>query len=132
MLSDASISRGVRFQCESTAYLIMEYVEGVTLTELLHRHADRLTLDVVAAVFASVSHALEVAHANQVLHLDIKPDNVLINHQGQVKSPTSAWPRWPTRPATARLAVAPSGTCPWSRCARRTSTCAATNGRWRR
>lgn len=86
MLSDASIVAVYDFEVQdSTAYLIMEYVEGMTLTELLHRHADRLTLDVAAAVFASVSHALEVAHANQVLHLDIKPDNVLINHQGQVK-----------------------------------------------
>ena len=32
-----------------------------------------------------MAHALEVAHAHQVLHLDIKPDNVLVNHQGQVK-----------------------------------------------
>ena len=86
MLSDSSIVAVYDFEVqESTAYLIMEYVEGLTLTELLHRHADRLTLDIVAAVFASISHALEVAHANQVLHLDIKPDNVLINHQGQVK-----------------------------------------------
>lgn len=86
MLSDASIVAVYDFEVQdSTAYLIMEYVEGMTLTELLHKHADRLTLDVAAAVFASVSHALEVAHANQVLHLDIKPDNVLINHQGQVK-----------------------------------------------
>ena len=86
MLSDASIVAVYDFEVQdSTAYLIMEYVEGMTLTELLRKHADRLTLDVAAAVFASVSHALEVAHANQVLHLDIKPDNVLINHQGQVK-----------------------------------------------
>ena len=86
MLSDASIVAVYDFEVQdSTAYLIMEYVEGMTLTDLLHCHADRLTLDVAAAVFASVSHALEVAHANQVLHLDIKPDNVLINHQGQVK-----------------------------------------------
>lgn len=86
MLSDASIVAVYDFEVQdSTAYLIMEYVEGMTLTDLLCKHADRLTLDVAAAVFASVSHALEVAHANQVLHLDIKPDNVLINHQGQVK-----------------------------------------------
>lgn len=86
MLSDASIVAVYDFQVQgSTAYLIMEYVEGMTLTELLHRHGDRLTLDIAAAVFASVSHALEVAHENQVLHLDIKPDNVLINRQGQVK-----------------------------------------------
>ena len=48
-------------------------------------HDDRLTLDVVAAVFDAVAHALEVAHENGVLHLDIKPDNILINASGQVK-----------------------------------------------
>lgn len=86
MLSDASIVAVYDFQMQgATAYLIMEYVEGITLTELLYRHGDRLTLDVAAAVFSAVAHALEVAHENQVLHLDIKPDNVLINRQGQVK-----------------------------------------------
>ena len=86
LLSDANIVAVYDFEIQgTTAYLIMEYVEGITLTQLLRRYADALTLDVVAAVFASVSHALEVAHANQVLHLDIKPDNVLINRQGQVK-----------------------------------------------
>lgn len=86
MLSDSSIVAVYDFEVQgATAYLIMEYVEGITLTELLRRFDDRLTLDIVAAVFSAVSHALEVAHDNQVLHLDIKPDNVLINRQGQVK-----------------------------------------------
>lgn len=86
MLSDASIVAVYDFEVQgSTAYLIMEYVEGITLTQLLRHFDDLLTLDMVAAVFAFVSHALEVAHNNQVLHLDIKPDNVLINRQGQVK-----------------------------------------------
>lgn len=86
MLSDSSIVAVYDFEVQgSTAYLIMEYVDGITLSELLDRFDDRLTLDIVAAVFSAVSHALEVAHDNQVLHLDIKPDNVLINRQGQVK-----------------------------------------------
>lgn len=86
MLTDASIVAVYDFEVQdATAYLIMEYVEGMSLSELLRRHGDRLTLDIVAAVFSAVSHALEVAHSNQVLHLDIKPDNILINHQGQVK-----------------------------------------------
>ena len=86
MLSDPSIVALYDFEIQdSTAYLIMEYVEGMTLTELLRDHDDRLTLDVVAAVFAAVAHALEVAHENGVLHLDIKPDNILINASGQVK-----------------------------------------------
>lgn len=86
MLSDPSIVAVYDFEIQdSTAYLIMEYVEGITLTELLRDHNDRLTLDVVAAVFDAVAHALEVAHENGVLHLDIKPDNILINASGQVK-----------------------------------------------
>lgn len=86
MLSDASIVAVYDFEVQgSTAYLIMECVEGITLGQLLRRYDEQLSLDIVAAVFAAVSHALEVAHDNQVLHLDIKPDNVLINRQGQVK-----------------------------------------------
>ncbi len=67
------------------AYLIMEYVEGVTLTRLLYDYDDLLTLDMVTAVFDAVSKALQVAHARGVLHLDIKPDNILVNREGQVK-----------------------------------------------
>jgi len=67
------------------AYLIMEYVEGITLTHLLAHYEDYLTLDVVAAVFDAVAGALTVAHKAGVLHLDIKPDNILINAEGQVK-----------------------------------------------
>lgn len=86
ILSDPSIVTVHDFEIQdSTAYLIMEYVEGMTLTELLRDHDDRLTLDVVAAVFDAVAHALEVAHENGVLHLDIKPDNILINASGQVE-----------------------------------------------
>ena len=68
-----------------TVYLIMEYVEGTTLERFLREHDDDLTLDVVAHVFSSIAHALEVAHSHNVLHLDIKPANVLINRQGEVK-----------------------------------------------
>ena len=86
MLTDANIVTVYDFQIQgTTAYLIMEYVEGITLTQLLRQVGDDLSLNMVAAVFSSVAHALEVAHRNQVLHLDIKPDNVLINRQGQVK-----------------------------------------------
>ncbi len=70
---------------DQTAYLVMEYIEGITLSKLLRDYADSLTLDVVAAVFDSVAAALRKAHARRVLHLDIKPDNILINREGQVK-----------------------------------------------
>ena len=68
-----------------TAYLIMEYVEGITLTRFLAEFGDYLTLDMAAAIFDAIAGALMVAHRAGVLHLDIKPDNIIINPQGQAK-----------------------------------------------
>ena len=85
-LSDPSIV--AIYDCQiagNVVYLVMEYVEGATLTQVLADHNDEITLDVLSAVFESVSRALEVAHENGVLHFDIKPDNVLIDAQGNVK-----------------------------------------------
>ncbi|MEG1097681.1 MAG: serine/threonine-protein kinase [Raoultibacter sp.] len=86
LLSDNNIVGVYDFEMQDNfAYLIMEYVDGMTLSAFMDQCGDNITLDIVAALFSSVAHALEVAHENQVLHLDIKPDNVLINRQGQVK-----------------------------------------------
>lgn len=67
------------------AYVIMEYVEGKTLARIMRDLGNDITLDMVASVFSSVAHALEVAHKAGVLHLDIKPENVIINNEGIVK-----------------------------------------------
>ncbi len=69
----------------SVAYIIMEYIEGKTLGNIMQEMGDDISLDVIAAVFNSVSHALEVAHDSDVLHLDIKPENVLVTEKGVVK-----------------------------------------------
>lgn len=69
----------------NTVYVIMEYVEGKTLARVMDDLANDITLDMIAAVFQSVSHALEVAHDAKLLHLDIKPENVIINKKGDVK-----------------------------------------------
>ena len=86
MLQDARIVTVYDFEVrDRTAYLIMEYVEGLTLTRLLHDYSEYITLDIVAAVFEAVAGALSVAHKAGVLHLDIKPDNIMIDAKGQVK-----------------------------------------------
>lgn len=106
--------------------------KGMTLTELLRDHDDRLTLDVVAAVFEAVAHALEVAHENGVLHLDIKPDNILINASGQVKVTDFGLA---TLADAQGFGVAGGGTIgymPLEQMRRRTLTRGATNGRSRR
>lgn len=68
------------------AYLVMEYVDGLNLTELLARvEGGTLNGDECAYVVSCVSDALAFAHENGVLHLDIKPSNIIIDHSGAVK-----------------------------------------------
>ncbi|WP_165252027.1 protein kinase [Adlercreutzia sp. ZJ304] len=66
-------------------YVIMEYVEGKTLAHIMNDLQNDITLDIIAAVFEAVSHALEVAHSAKLLHLDIKPENVIISKKGAIK-----------------------------------------------
>lgn len=68
------------------SYLIMEYVDGMSLAELLMRVEDGvLSYDECAHVVDSVASALAYAHENRALHLDIKPANILIERSGTVK-----------------------------------------------
>lgn len=86
LLNDPNIASIYDFEIQgNAAYIIMELVDGISLSDLLEYYPDQIDADIVAAVFKAVSHAIEVAHKNHVLHLDIKPDNVLINTQGQIK-----------------------------------------------
>ncbi|MDH4139081.1 MAG: serine/threonine protein kinase [Coriobacteriia bacterium] len=66
------------------AFIIMEYVDGTSLAEILDREGPP-GLDAAAAVVEAVASALQFAHENGVLHLDIKPENVLVTHAGHVK-----------------------------------------------
>jgi len=69
-----------------SAYLVMEYVDGLNLSELLARvEGGALTHEECAHMLASVGQALSYAHENGVLHLDIKPTNIMIDRQGTVK-----------------------------------------------
>lgn len=68
------------------AYLVMEYVDGLNLSQLLKRvEGGRLTYEECAHLLSSVGAALEFAHENGVLHLDIKPSNIMIDRSGIVK-----------------------------------------------
>lgn len=68
------------------AYLVMEYVDGLTLAELMARvEGGVLIFDEVAHILKSTADALDYAHSMGVLHLDIKPANVMVSHDGTVK-----------------------------------------------
>ncbi|HEY5516821.1 MAG TPA: protein kinase [Coriobacteriia bacterium] len=69
---------------DDEAFLIMEHVDGASLAELLDLYAP-LDIDEAAAVLAPIADAVAFAHDNGVLHLDLKPENVLITRDGLVK-----------------------------------------------
>ena len=65
-------------------FLVMEYVAGATLREVL-RTAGRLTASEAVAVMDHVLAAVGAAHAAGLVHRDIKPENVLVTPDGRVK-----------------------------------------------
>ena len=64
-------------------YLVMEMVEGDTITEAADR--GRLSLQQRIDLFLDVCRAADAAHRNLVVHRDLKPANVLVDSAGQVK-----------------------------------------------
>ena len=62
------------------AYLVMRYVGGGSLGEVIHEK--RMPLDEVARVLDEITAALSVAHRSGVAHLDLKPDNILLDEDG--------------------------------------------------
>ncbi len=87
MLSHPSIVSVIDFEVtDNEALLIMEAIEGPTVAQLIANDEEHmLSLDVIAAITDAVGDALDFAHENQVLHLDIKPENILIDMNGHVK-----------------------------------------------
>jgi len=65
-------------------YLLMEYVEAENLKDLYGRH-DPVLLENVAQILIDMAVALEHMHENGFMHLDFKPENVLVTRNGSVR-----------------------------------------------
>ncbi len=72
------------FKANSTAYFVMTYVEGITLKEYLVNSGGIVPVEEALRFITPVLDALKEVHAVQILHRDISPDNIYVNHRGQV------------------------------------------------
>jgi serine/threonine protein kinase len=66
------------------AYIILEYVQGITLRDAL-RDSGALTTEQIVQVSKAVLSALSQAHSNGIVHRDLKPENVLLSDDGRIK-----------------------------------------------
>ncbi len=65
-------------------YIVMEYVDGITLKKYIEKKS-RLTTKEAISIAIQVSMGLQAAHANHVIHRDVKPQNIMISRDGKVK-----------------------------------------------
>jgi eukaryotic-like serine/threonine-protein kinase len=82
-LLDGGVAESAFESGDSVPYLVMEYVEGRPVTQYCHQGnipiTDRLRL------FKRIAEAVQHAHRNLIVHCDIKPSNILVTEEGNVK-----------------------------------------------
>lgn len=65
-------------------YIVMEYVKGKTLKELIKQFG-KLNYETAITIAIQIAKALECAHKNNIIHRDVKPQNILVTEEGLIK-----------------------------------------------
>lgn len=65
-------------------YIVMEYIEGKTLKQLLNKR-ESLTLTEVIDIMTQLTDGIAHAHESYIIHRDIKPQNIMIEDDGKIK-----------------------------------------------
>ncbi len=68
---------------DTQSFIVMQYAEGKTLKEVIHGGA--LELNTALTIAIQIAEALACAHEQNIVHRDIKPGNIILTKQGQVK-----------------------------------------------
>ena len=72
------------FEENETAYIIMEYLDGITLKQYLEENGV-MDEDTAVNLLMPVMRSLQVVHAEGILHRDIAPDNIFLTKDGEIK-----------------------------------------------
>ena len=72
------------FEENRTAYIVMEYLQGVTLTHYLEEHG-KISEDEAVQMILPILNSLKNVHREGIIHRDIAPDNIMVTTDGQVK-----------------------------------------------
>ena len=73
-----------RGEAEGTYYIAMEYLEGRSLKDIILKYAP-LSPDLVVSISTQIVEALRFAHRRDIIHRDIKPQNIIVDSEGRVK-----------------------------------------------
>ncbi|MFT8320890.1 MAG: Stk1 family PASTA domain-containing Ser/Thr kinase [Bacillus sp. (in: firmicutes)] len=68
----------------SIYYIVMEYVDGYTLKQYIQKHSP-VPVETAIEIMKQLTSAISHAHQNNIIHRDIKPHNILVDKQGNVK-----------------------------------------------
>jgi hypothetical protein len=70
---------------DGTPYIVFEYVAGETLKDRIRRLGNQMPITEALAYAIEIARALDAAHAELLVHRDVKPQNVLLDHEGRAK-----------------------------------------------
>ena len=73
------------FEANNTAYIVMEYLDGVSFKEYLKERRGRIPSEEVVDITLHVLAALEEIHSHHIIHRDISPDNIFLCSNHRVK-----------------------------------------------
>lgn len=73
------------FYGNHTAYIVMEYLEGITMKQFAANSGGKLKPEMLFAMLRDVFRAMNTVHKSGIIHRDISPDNIMLDRQYQAK-----------------------------------------------
>ncbi len=72
------------FEENGTAYYVMRYIDGLSLSKMMEQSGGSLSTKQVRDILPQILDALSCIHSNKMLHLDLKPSNIMCGDNGQI------------------------------------------------